>query len=290
MRLLKPLVFGLVAMGFVASCTPTNTGPATGSARKAEIGQSEQLVAELRRRKLLNQDARLKRYVDSVGRRIAKQRPKGAPRIRAFVINDPGVNAFTTGGGYVFFNAGLLAVLENEAQFAMVFAHELAHVDRGHVTEGARNRSNVGLGATALAIGAAVAGVPADLAQAVVGVGAQAAVAGFTREQETDADRIGFQYLSGAGYNAAAGAKSFRVLRDLYGDRGGFLATHPQSSERQKLIQGLARRNDAKSGRVGRDDYLRATNNLRRQAIKFYETNDRPREARQAKRNLRRLR
>jgi predicted Zn-dependent protease len=289
MGFFRNLILATAAAGLLAGCaTPQNAGPATGSDRQAEVAQSRQLLQELERRNLINEDPRLNRYIDTVERRIAAQRPRGAPPLRTYVVNDPSVNAFTTGGGYVFINAGLLAAMENEAQFATVLAHEAAHIDRGHVTAGRQQRETVGLLSVLAAIGGAVAGLPPDLTNSVVGLGAQAAVAGFTREQEEDADRIGFRYLSAAGYNAAAGARSFRVLRELYGDRGGFLATHPQSSERQRMLQQLARAQGADQGRVARDEYLRETEAVRRQALRYYQENGRRAEAEQARRNLRR--
>ncbi|MEM1316446.1 MAG: M48 family metalloprotease [Pseudomonadota bacterium] len=277
----------LIGAALAGCATPQNAGPATGADRRAEISQSRQLVDELRAREMINEDPRLNRYVRTVERRIARQRPQGAPPLQTFILNDPSVNAFTTGGGYVFFNAGLLAAMENEAQFAMVYAHEVAHIDRGHVTAGRQQRQTVGLAGALASVGGAVLGVPPELTNMAVGLGSQAAVAGFTREQEEDADQIGFRYLSGAGYNAAEGARSFRVLLDLYGDRGGFFATHPQSSERLRTIQSLARAEGANQGRIAQDEYLQETRRIRREALKFYEANGRTREAAQARRNLR---
>jgi predicted Zn-dependent protease len=46
-------------------------------------------------------------------------------------VKDPNLNAFTFGGGLVYVHAGLLARLENEAQLAMILAHEIAHVTEG---------------------------------------------------------------------------------------------------------------------------------------------------------------
>ncbi|MEM6440326.1 MAG: M48 family metalloprotease [Pseudomonadota bacterium] len=291
MGVIRKLIAAALAGCLLAGCaTPQNAGPATGSDRRTEVTQSRQVLQELRRRDLINQDARLNRYIDTVERRIARQRPRGAPPLRTFVVNDPTVNAFTTGGGYVFINAGLLAAMENEAQFAMVLAHEAAHIDRGHVTAGREQRQTVGLLGALASIGGAVAGLPGQVTGSLVGLGSQAAVAGFTREQEEDADRVGFQYLSAAGYNAAAGARSFRVLRDLYGDRGGFLATHPESSERQRMLLRLSREQGPGQGRVAKQEYLRATEAVRRQALKFYRENGRSAEAAQARRNLRAMR
>ncbi|MDV3351943.1 M48 family metalloprotease [Leptothoe sp. LEGE 181152] len=51
------------------------------------------------------------------------------------VIEDDGVNAFATLGGFVYLNTGLLQTADNEAQLASVIAYEIAHVDRRHAVQ-----------------------------------------------------------------------------------------------------------------------------------------------------------
>jgi predicted Zn-dependent protease len=290
-RLFAPLLAPLVAVSLLAGCAvPPSDGPSTGAGARAEADQSARLLAELRRRDMLIEDARLNRYVAGMASRIEPHRPRGAPRVRTFIVKDAEVNAFTSGAGYVFLHAGLLAAMENEAQFAMVLAHEIAHVDRGHVSQGMRQRQNVGLGATALAIGGALAGVPQQVTELAVGLGAQAVVASYTREQETEADLVGFGYLTAAGWNGAEGARSFEVMRKLYGERSGvaqFFASHPQSTERQAQLTRMARQQGADRGRVARPEWLRETSEIRRATLQVYEAQGRNAEARHVRGLLR---
>jgi len=53
----------------------------------------------------------------------------------ATIINDTLLNAFAVPGGKMYFYTGLINYLDNEAQFAGVMAHEMAHVDKRHTTE-----------------------------------------------------------------------------------------------------------------------------------------------------------
>lgn len=290
----RPAFGLLVALGLaLTGCAPTSTAPSTGAALQAEQRQSQSLVQEMRRRDMLIEDPSLTRYVERVAGRIAPQRPPGAPPLRTFVVKDPDVNAFTTGAGYVFVTAGLIGALENEAQFAFVVAHEVAHVDRGHVSQGAQQRS-VAQGVALLgAIAAAAAGAPPELARIGAGLGAEAVVADFSREQERQADALGLQYAAAAGWDAREGARSFAVLQRLFGDTRGaaaFFASHPSSGDRQALIDRMARAQGLGGGDVGRNRWLRETEALRRGLLQFYEAEGRGAEAAQLRRNLRRAR
>ena len=223
--------------------------------------------------------------------RVAKQRAKGSVPLRTYIVKDADVNAFTVGGGYVFFNAGMIAAMENEAQLASVAAHEIGHIDRGHIQAGQANRTGVQLGAALAGVAGAALGVPGQLTNLAVNLGAQYAVNSFTRTQETDADNTGVRYLAGAGYNVLEGAKSFEVLRKLYGDAKGpsaaFFSSHPPSSERQANLTAQARQLGATKGRVAPNTYDSKTRNLRRDVLKFYDANGRTKEAAQVRRNLR---
>jgi len=278
-------VAGALALGFV-SCAPTAQNTAQSLARERQ--QAERFVRDLDRKGKLIEDEALDAYVRGVVARISTARPPGSTPLRVHVVEDANVNAFTPGGGHVFFNAGLVAVMENEAQFATVAAHEIAHIDRGHVRAGMATRQGVRLGAALAAIAGAAAGVDPNVVELGVGIGANLSLNSFTRTQETDADNVGVGYLAAAGYNAIEGAKSFEVLRRLYGDQSGpaavFFASHPASSDRQANLTVRARRLGATDGRIGNESHDRATDALRRDVLQYYEAEGRTREADQVRR------
>ncbi len=221
--------------------------------------------------------------------RIEAQRPQGARPLQTFVIEDASANAFTSGGGYVFVHAGLLAAMENEAQLAMVLAHEIGHVDEGHVSAGMQRQQQIGIAGAIAGVGGAVLGLPQELVSLGVNAGSQYAYSDFSRDQETEADQVGLRYMRGAGYDAVAGAESFAVLRRMYGESGGlaqFFASHPRSSDRQAELVQMARQMGADQGRVAADEYLRQTNGIRREVYAYMRSQgDRP-EVEQVARNI----
>jgi predicted Zn-dependent protease len=129
-------------------------------------------------------------------------------------------------------------------------------------------------------------GVPGEVISPLVGMGQGAAVASYSRTQEEDADITGFQYLTGAGWNAAEGARSFAVLARLYGDNAGFFSSHPSSSSRQAQLTRMARAQGGK-GRINAETYLRQTERIRREVLAELQRQGRDREAAQLSRNLR---
>jgi predicted Zn-dependent protease len=291
MRLIRTALALLLVAGLaLPGCSTGGGAPSQGAALRTERDFGRSMVEDLERRDLLIEDRALNRYVAGLADRIEPARPRGAPPLRTYLVKDPGVNAFTTGGGYVFVTAGLLGAMENEAQFAFVLAHEVGHIDRGHVIAGARQRQTASAAAMIGAALAVAAGVPGELAQLGAGLSAQAAVADFSRDQEAEADVVAVEYLAATGWNAIEGGRSFEVLRRLYGDSKGlaaFFASHPSSSDRQARIERVARSAGAVRGEVGEARYLAATEALRRDLLRYYRDAGRDAEARQVRRNLR---
>ena len=288
-RIFRSAVLALATALAVSACAPTAQNTAQSLAQEQRA--AAQFVQKLDQNGKLYKDSRLNGYLRGIMDRVAKQRPPGSVPLRTYIVRDADVNAFTPGGGYVFFNAGMLAAMENEAQLAAVAAHEIAHIDRGHITAGRANRQGVQIGAALAGIGASILGVPGELTNLAVGLGANYAVNSFSRTQESDADTIGMTYLAAAGYNGVEGAKSFAVLRRLYGDSKGpaaaFFASHPAASDREASLTNQARQLGATRGRIAERTYDSRTRALRREVLKFYESQGRTREANQIRRNLR---
>ena len=286
LRRARPLALALATSLALAGCAPTAQN--TPQSLAQERTQSQQLVEQLRSQGMLVEDPALNAYLDKVVNRIAQTRPPGSVPIKAYIVKDADVNAFTPGGGYLFVNAGLIAAMENEAQLATVVAHEMGHVDRGHIQAGQATRTGVQLGATAAQIGGALLGIDPNLTQLGVGLGANLAVSSYTRTQERDADATGVRYVAAAGYDVDEGARSFEVLRRLYGDGGvPFLNSHPPTDERQQALDKAAVELHATEGYVGKQEYDRATRQLRQDVLQYYESAGRTREAAQVRQNLR---
>jgi predicted Zn-dependent protease len=142
------------------------------------------------------------------------------------VIDDTSLNAFAMPDGTVVIHTGLLAALENEAQFATVIGHEIAHATHLHGYRGYKNQGKMKwlqLGAIA---GGIFVGAKTDsaLAGILTGVGSSltinAIVNGHGRNLEDDADRIGLQYMVDAGYDYMQAPAVWKVFSKHTKDQG----------------------------------------------------------------------
>lgn len=159
-----------------------------------------------------------------------------------FLVRDKSVNAFALPGGYIGVHLGLIAMTGARDELASVLGHELSHVTQRHIARSYIGESRNSLLATAgmiLGILAAARSRSTDGVQAAV-LGSQAAAAqaslNFSRDMEREADRVGFQVMTQAGYAPAGMASMFERMEQAYHlmDSGSYpyLRSHPLTSER----------------------------------------------------------
>jgi Zn-dependent protease with chaperone function len=74
----------------------------------------------------------LSNYVNKVAQKAFVSNPTALNGIRIYVSRFPYVNAFTYPDGTILVNAGMLGLLETEAQLAFILAHEVGHYNKKH--------------------------------------------------------------------------------------------------------------------------------------------------------------
>lgn len=194
-------------------------------------------------------------YLERVGAGIVAQND-GVRRpfldYRFAVLAADEVNAFACPGGLILVTKGLLANTKNEEEVAAVLAHEIAHVTLRHGVA-AIQQANLASAFTYLGAGTAQAALSqedlnklTDLFDDSVGDIVQTLVtSGYSRDAELAADRLGREFLLGAGYDPQALASVLGCMQD-HGGGGGMFATHPAPKERiDALDQPVAFAGDA---------------------------------------------
>lgn len=220
-------------------------------------------------------DSFLQEYINGIGQKIAEIAKKDRPIIPFYtfkIVNDPHINAFTFGGGYIYVTSGLIATLDNEAQLAYILSHEIAHVSKAHIKEGVKARAAM-LGALNLAYIASSFLVPGlarlgELTRMLFIYTALAAVNGHGRKQESEADRVGIEYAFESGYDPREIPKVFELILKTYGDppplEQFFYSNHPANRKRLEETERIVEteyleRLGGKELRVNEESYQKRT-------------------------------
>ncbi len=194
-------------------------------------------------------DSTVQKYVTGVGLKLAKASQLPDLDWHFTVIDDPSVNAFAMPGGYIYITRGILAHLNSEAQLAGVMGHEIGHVTARHTARQITGQQVAGIG---LLVGSIVSPSVArygDVAQQALGL----MFLGYSRDHESEADALGIQYATKAGWDPREVPSTYHMLRRV-SDRAGarlptFLSTHPDPGDREARTRTLAQ--SAATGRTG---------------------------------------
>ena len=263
-------LFLTVAAAALAGCVGI-LNPVTGEQDWSTVTEEQEIAlgieahAQLLAEYGYYDDPALQAYVAEIGERLLPHTHRPEFPYQFTVLDSEEVNAFAT-PGYVYVTRGILAQLQSEAELAALLGHELVHITARHTARG------IGQQQTVDALGwlvDRVSGAPV-VSQAAVVLGA-AYLGGYSRDAEREADRLGAEYATAAGYDPAAMRNLLQSLRDLErmrADAGhpetGFdlFATHPHTGERLQNARRESRAAPGGAARVGRDDYLQRIDGL----------------------------
>lgn len=250
----------VMVLGGCAASGPVK--PFEGSEQVATISEEESRLwvqardvdAMIRKSGQIYSDEALQQYVQQV---MNKLFPEFRGTIRVKVIDSPILNAFALPNGSIYFNSGLIARADNEAQLATVLAHEGAHFTNKHSLQQRR----VVKSRSAFAMSTAIIGVPvADLI-------AISSIYGFSRDLEREADAVGYERLQAAGYDVG---ESVKVFEHLYAEvkaldirQPVFFSSHPALKERIDSFNSLIKASGQAQGHVGKDVYMQHTRDVR---------------------------
>jgi predicted Zn-dependent protease len=167
--------------------------------------------------------------------------------VEIILIGDKSINAFVAGGQTVYIHSGLIDAATSANEVQGVIAHELGHIEGGHViryNEGAGPATGISIASLLLAAAAIAAGA-GEAGAGILAAGQQAALGkflAFSRVQESVADASGARYLSAAGITGKGSISFFKKLQNYEFRLGipqedSYSRTHPLSGERVTVLE-----------------------------------------------------
>ncbi len=200
----------------------------------------DSLIRQLQGQAPILQDPLINGYIKTVGFKIVAQNNEALNRrFDFFVLSAPSINAFAMPGGYIFMHSGLILKASTEDEMAGVLAHEIAHVTQRHIARRFERASQLSfpsllgmLAALVVSQGNAKAGIAGITA---ITAGSKQLIINHTRSNESEADRVGIESLTKAGFDPDGMTGFFGKLLQQYRHvpkPPEFLLTHPLSEKR----------------------------------------------------------
>ncbi len=266
LALAAALLMGLPAAAAPPSAPDLRPPHLTPDPKTPEAGLwtlSDKAEAHVKTSAELDADPALNAYVKGV---VCKVAAEYCGELRVYVLDRPVFNAAAAPNGYVEVNSGLLLRAQTEDELAFVLGHEVTHFGRNHTL--AQWQKLKTTAAWAMVLQLAVAGAAAGAAYSSgarptnISSGAQAVsdliylagiagLFGFSREEEAEADKLGFERAQGAGYRAGESAELWQAVIDetqasdfptvrKSEARASMFNTHPLTADRIAALKTMA--------------------------------------------------
>jgi predicted Zn-dependent protease len=260
----------LILAAVAATVSTCATNPVTGRREFSLVSESQEIAMGQEAAQQTVQslgavpDSALQRYVSSLGLAMARASERPSLPWSFTVIDDPSVNAFALPGGPIFITRGILSHMNSEAQLVSVLGHEIGHITAKHSVQQMSQAQLAQIGLVAAIIVKPELAQFGDLASTGLGL----LFLKFGRDDETQADDLGFRYMVSASYAPDEMAEMFKTLARLSGgaDQGRvpeWLSTHPDPGNRvQATLNRIAATTLPANLKVGRDVFLQRTEGL----------------------------
>ena len=207
-------------------------------------------------------DPMIRTYLEDLLYRLSEDSEVQDRRFEFLVLQDKSINAFAAPGGIIGINLGMFLETEKEGELASVMCHELAHLSQRHYAR-SQNRSSP-LANALMVLGSIVVAAASRNPEAILIAPAamQQMSINFTRSNEKEADRVGFNNLVRAGFDPNDMTSMFQRMQDKYQTKSSeefsYLMTHPLPSERLTDMK------------VRADNLPKSVNTIYRDNIDFY--------------------
>jgi len=247
-------------------CTNCVKNPVTGSRQLVLISEGQEIaMGQEAHPEILSQfgaieDESLQLYFREIGMAMAKDSHRPDLPWQFTLLDSPVINAFAVPGGHIYLTRGILAYMNNEAELAGVTGHEIGHVTARHSVTQMSQQQLFGLG---LGLGSIFSPTFRQLSQAAE-MGLSILFLKYSRDHEREADKLGIQYMSQAGYDPEEMSHFFELFVQMEAGRDqvipDWMSTHPAPPDRIEATaaqaQEIKQADSARQYRVGAEPFL----------------------------------
>jgi predicted Zn-dependent protease len=239
------LVVLLVMGGLLLAPLPPFVSTVNALSIDQEVTLGKQFLAEIRRHEELLEDDDADGYLNDLGQYLLKSIKIKPFPFHFHIIKDDTLNAFAAPGGQIFFYSGLIEIMDNCDMLAGVMAHEIGHSTARHLSNRVDQSKKIGLATMAgILAGIFVGGVAANaLITGSMAAGIQAQLH-YSREDERQADQLGFRYATAAGFEPSALTAALKKISQgnwtNTAETPPYLLTHPTGPERMANLDSMA--------------------------------------------------
>ena len=221
-----------VIVSLLAAICPS---PALALSTQGEIEMGRSYDQQIVENNVVETDPLLEQWVQNVSQKLWAETARKDVPYNIKILKENDINAFSTLGGYVYVNEGLLDFVQSDDELAGVIGHETGHIERRHVVT-MQTKANI----LSLLLGIASMFSPfiynfGNLLQA-------GAIAKMSRLDELQADRYGLLLMSRAGYDPEGMLTMQEHLGALEGDHNDlvtkYFEDHPGSGNRIAHLEG----------------------------------------------------
>ena len=201
-----------------------------------EIQIGEKIAAEISKQMEIVKNPSVTDRVISLGERLAAGLPRRDFQYEFYVVRDETPNAFTIPGGKIYVHTGLLDFVGDDSELAGVLGHELGHAYARHPAKGLSRQMGVGYLSSLL-----FKDPQGKFRTLALQLATQGVLTRYSREDERQADELGYTFLRRAGFRTDGLLRFLRKLLALQRGREPlpFLSTHPPTPERISRLEQL---------------------------------------------------
>jgi predicted Zn-dependent protease len=218
--------------------------PAFALSTEEERVAGEEFRASVRRQLDMLEDGFAEDYINDLGQYITRALETKPFPFQFYLVKDNTPNAFAGPGGHIFFFSGLINMMDEVDELAAVLAHEIGHVSARHLSNRIEQNKTMAIAVLAGMLAGVLMGGKAGsaIATGTMAAGMQKQLA-YSREDERQADNMGFKYMDESRFNPAGMITVMKKLERL-SPAGtdavpAYLLTHPGGPERVSTSETL---------------------------------------------------